>query len=101
MDLNDLEQNIDDAVVLLKSLSNEHRLAIICSLYKGEKNVGELEEIIGLSQSALSQHLARLRRDGLVKTRRSAQAMFYSMNEGATHAILKTCMIFTHVMRRG
>ncbi|MDP7142778.1 MAG: metalloregulator ArsR/SmtB family transcription factor [Alphaproteobacteria bacterium] len=90
MDLNDLEQNIDDAVVLLKSLSNEHRLAIICSLYKGEKNVGELEEIIGLSQSALSQHLARLRRDGLVKTRRSAQTIFYSMNEGATHAILKT-----------
>src|SRR5690606_20437770 len=80
MDVSEVERNIDVAVNLLKALSNERRLKIICALYQGEKNVGELEEIVGLSQSALSQHLARLRRDGLVNTRRDAKTIFYSMN---------------------
>lgn len=62
---------------------------VICALYQGEKSVGELEEIVGLSQSALSQHLARLRRDGLVNTRRNAQTIFYSLNDKATEAVLR------------
>ena len=90
MDVNEVEQNIEVAVNLLKALSNERRLKIICALYKGEKSVGELEEIVELSQSALSQHLARLRRDGLVDTRRDAQTIYYSMNNLATKAILNT-----------
>lgn len=89
MDVKEVERNIEVAVNLLKALSNERRLLIICALYKGEKSVGELEEIVGLSQSALSQHLARLRRDGLVNTRRNAQTIFYSMNDRATEAVLK------------
>lgn len=89
MDVKEVERNIEVAVNLLKALSNEKRLLIICALYKGEKSVGELEEIVGLSQSALSQHLARLRRDGLVNTRRNAQTIFYSMNDRATEAVLK------------
>ena len=64
---------------LLKALSNEHRLLIMCRLSEGEKSVGQLEAMIGLGQSALSQHLARLRRDDLVKTRREAQTIYYSL----------------------
>lgn len=89
MDVKEVERNVEVAVNLLKALSNEKRLLIICALYKGEKSVGELEEIVGLSQSALSQHLARLRRDGLVNTRRNAQTIYYSMNDRATEAVLK------------
>ena len=89
MDVKEVERNIEVAVNLLKALSNERRLLIICALYKGEKSVGELEQIVGLSQSALSQHLARLRRDGLVNTRRHAQTIYYSMNDKATEAVLK------------
>lgn len=89
MDINEIEKNIEFAVNLLKALSNERRLMIMCALYKGEKNVGELEQIVGLSQSALSQHLARLRRDGLVNTRREAQTIFYSMDDRATEAVLR------------
>ncbi|MGH1376010.1 MAG: ArsR/SmtB family transcription factor [Alphaproteobacteria bacterium] len=89
MDVNEIEHNVDIAVSLLKALSNEKRLLIVCALYKGEKSVGELEEIIGLSQSALSQHLARLRRDRLVHTRREAQTIYYSLDDAATNEVLK------------
>ena len=89
MDVYEIEHNVNIAVSLLKALSNEKRLLIVCALYKGEKSVGELEEIIGLSQSALSQHLARLRRDRLVNTRREAQTIYYSMDDAATNEVLK------------
>ena len=91
LNVREVEQNIEQAVNLLKALSNERRLMIVCALYKGEKNVSELEEIVGLSQSALSQHLARLRRDRLVNTRRHAQTIFYSLPEDrAVTEILRT-----------
>lgn len=90
MNVVDLERNINIAVALLKALSNEKRLQILCALYKAEKSVGELEKIIGISQSSLSQHLARLRRDGLVQTRRNAQSIHYSLSDGAAEAVLKT-----------
>lgn len=89
MDIKSVEGNTANASALLKALSNEKRLQIMCALSKGEKSVGELEIIIGLSQSALSQHLARLRRDGLVKTRREAQTIFYSADDPAAQHILK------------
>lgn len=84
-----IEKNTLQAVALLKALSNEKRLAIICSIYNEEKSVGELEDIIGLSQSALSQHLARLRKDKLVKTRRQAQTIYYSLNGLGALSILE------------
>ncbi|MEX2450125.1 MAG: metalloregulator ArsR/SmtB family transcription factor [Rhodospirillales bacterium] len=74
-----IEKNARHASMLLKAMSNPHRLLILCQLTSGEKCVGELESIVGLSQSALSQHLARLRRDNLVKTRRMAQTIYYSL----------------------
>jgi DNA-binding transcriptional ArsR family regulator len=71
-------------------MGNPHRLMVLCRLIEGEKSVGELERLVGLSQSALSQHLARLRRDSLVKTRRSAQTIFYSLAGNEAIAILTT-----------
>lgn len=76
------EHKLKEIVNLLKALSNERRLVVMCALHKGEKSVGELEQIIGISQSALSQHLARLRSDGYVKTRRHAQTIYYSLCDG-------------------
>jgi DNA-binding transcriptional ArsR family regulator len=70
-------------------MSNRHRLMVLCELWNGEKSVGELERIIGLSQSALSQHLARLRRDELVTTRREAQTIYYSLAGDEAAALIR------------
>ena len=89
-DIDDLRVNAHKASELLKAMSNEKRLMILCYLANGEKAVGEMEMLVGLSQSALSQHLARLRRDGLVKTRRASQTIFYSLAGGEAQAIMET-----------
>jgi DNA-binding transcriptional ArsR family regulator len=73
---------------ILKSMANRHRLLILYSLKDREYSVGELEEIVGLSQSALSQHLARLRKDNLVQTRRSAQMIYYNLPDNQARKIL-------------
>jgi ArsR family transcriptional regulator, virulence genes transcriptional regulator len=78
------------ASALLKAMGNPHRLTILCRLIDSERSVGELERIVGLSQSALSQHLARLRRDNLVKTRRSAQTIYYSLAGHEASTVLST-----------
>lgn len=88
MDVREIELKAEIAANLLKAFANEKRLLVVCALYKGEKSVGELEEIVGLSQSALSQHLARLRRDKLVVTRREGQTIHYSLDDRAANAIL-------------
>jgi len=85
-----LEDKAEQASRLLKSLANERRLLIMCHLIKGEKSVGELEQLVGLSQSALSQHLARLRKEALVTTRREAQTIFYSLTSSNAQAVLAT-----------
>src|SRR3990172_4292288 len=74
-----LDERADEVTALLKSIANRHRLKIIGLLAEKEYSVGELEKIVGLSQSALSQPLARLRRDKMVTTRRSAQTIYYSL----------------------
>lgn len=85
-----LEENAERAAALLQSIANKWRLLILCQLVKGEKSVGELQRVVGLSQSALSQHLMVLRRGALVKTRRSAQMIFYSLSGVEVAAILTT-----------
>lgn len=90
MDLTPMLESAKRASTLLKAMSNEHRLLILCHLGKGEKSVGELERLIGLSQSALSQHLARLRHDGLVSTRRNAQTIYYSLSGSEAEAVIAT-----------
>jgi len=89
MNLEFVKTNVKGASCLLKALSNEKRLLIVCALSEGEKCVGELETIVELSQSALSQHLARLRRDGVVKTRRDAQTIYYSIKDTSVRDVLK------------
>lgn len=90
MDTVNLQAKAREAGTLLKAMGNERRLLILCQLAEGEKSVGQLENAIDLSQSALSQHLARLRRDGLVRTRRQAQTIFYSIDSAAAAMIIKT-----------
>ncbi|WP_082191380.1 metalloregulator ArsR/SmtB family transcription factor [Cellvibrio sp. pealriver] len=77
MPLSELQQHAQAAAALLKALANENRLMILCTLMAGEMSVGELNEQVPLSQSALSQHLASLREAGLVATRKEAQTVFY------------------------
>ncbi len=89
MDFQLLQDNSQKAADLLKAFSNEARILILCQLYKNERSVTELNSGIGLSQSALSQHLARLRKDGLVTTRRNAQTIYYSLEDPAARAILQ------------
>lgn len=73
---------------LLKAMGNEKRLEILYNLSQNELNVGELEKIVGLSQSALSQHLAVLRAENIVRTRRVAQTIFYSIQSDKVLKIL-------------
>ncbi|MGL4714455.1 MAG: ArsR/SmtB family transcription factor [Aeromonas sp.] len=80
MELDAMQANASQAVALLKALANERRLFILCQLLERELSVGELNERLGLSQSALSQHLALLRRDQLVTTRKEAQTVYYSLH---------------------
>lgn len=90
MELERLQDNARKASTLLKAMSNQHRLLILCQLVPGEKCVSDLEKVVGLSQSALSQHLARLRRDNLVNTRREAQTIFYSLAGDDASAVIET-----------
>lgn len=88
MKLEDMEGNVRQASQLLKAMSNERRLMILCYLSEGEMSVGALEKVVGVSQSALSQHLARLRRDGFVQTRREAQTIYYSLKGRETISVI-------------
>ena len=85
-----LDSSARRASALLKAMGNPHRLTILRHLIHTERSVGELERIVGLSQSALSQHLARLRRDKLVKTRRCAQTIYYSLAGNEAASVLST-----------
>lgn len=74
-----LFENAKRASNFLKALANENRLVILCCLADGEKNVGELESLLGIRQPSLSQQLARLRSDELVATRRDSKQIYYSL----------------------
>ena len=79
IDIKEMRENASQAADLLKTMSNKHRLLILCHLGEKEMSVNELNNFVDLSQSSLSQHLARLRQDNLVKTRRESQTIFYSI----------------------
>ena len=78
------------AAELLKMMGNERRLMILCQLGNGEKSVTELETLIGLKQSALSQHLAKLRSERLVETRRESQTIYYSLASEEVEKLIET-----------
>ncbi|EWG99173.1 ArsR/SmtB family transcription factor [Halomonas sp. BC04] len=81
---------IDQATALLKALANDNRLRILCLLDDSELSVTELNQRLSLSQSALSQHLAILRREGLVTTRRASQTIYYSLQGDQAKALIET-----------
>lgn len=78
-----------DASQLLKALSHEGRLMILCHLVTGEKSVTELEELLSARQAAVSQQLARLRLEGLVTPRREGKAIYYSLTDDRPKRILE------------
>ena len=87
--LSDLAAKAGAAAALMKALSNEHRLLILCHLISAEElTVGALVERIGLSQSALSQHLAKLREEGLISFRRESQTLHYRVSDPRAGQVL-------------
>lgn len=78
-DLKSMRRNAGPAAAMLRLLSHEARLTVLCELATGERSAGALVESSGMSQSALSQHLAKLREEGLVSTRREGQTIYYAL----------------------
>jgi DNA-binding transcriptional ArsR family regulator len=97
--LKQLEKNAHKACDLLGAMANTSRLMILCQLADGEKSVSDLQPMIGLSQSALSQHLGVLRRKHLVRTRRAGQSIYYSLSSGQAASIMHT--LHEQFCRRG
>jgi len=85
-----LKERAEEAAELLASMANAKRLLVLCHLVEGERSVGDLATVAGLSQPALSQHLGRMRLQGIVKTRRDAQTIFYSLASRDVGAVLET-----------
>ena len=90
VDPEELGAHAESAAALLRAMSGKSRLLVLCNLVEGEQSVGELQRIVGLSQSALSQHLAVLRRMRLVETRRETQTIYYRLAGGAAVSVLET-----------
>jgi len=89
-DITRFEASAAEAAKLLRALGNERRLMILCQLTEGERSVGELLPRVGLSQSALSQHLAVLRDEGVVATRRDGQSIWYRIADPAAMKVVAT-----------
>ncbi len=79
MDLEKMQDSVHTATDLLKLLSHPERLMVLCQLKTGEHSVGELARNLNIKQSPLSQHLARMRHEGVVRSRREAQTIYYSI----------------------
>ena len=86
-----MEANAGDVAGLLRALANERRLMILCKLVEwGEANVNTLADVVGLSQSALSQHLAKMRAEGLVTFRRESQTLWYRIADPRIEQLFAT-----------
>ena len=106
MNIQDLTAKSEAAAELLTLLANPQRLRILCALLDGERSVSSLEAVVDLSQSALSQHLAKLREAKIVTTRREAQSIFYSLADTRAARVLEVlaelfCKSDTATARRG
>ena len=88
--MGELRRSARRAAPLLKAMSNPSRLVILCQLAEGERSVGDLEAEVGLSQSGISQHLAILRREHVVATRRDKQTVYYSLASADVVALMAT-----------
>ena len=88
-DLEKMEKNVETASQLLKAIASPTRLMLLCAMADGEKSVTELTDALGLRQATISQHLARLRQEGLVQTRREAQSVFYHIADQTADEIVQ------------
>jgi len=85
-----MKRHAEDAADMMKQLANPKRLLILCQLFAEEKSVGELAEAVDLSQSALSQHLAKMREAGLVDAEKRGQMVYYRLCSMQANALLST-----------
>lgn len=90
MNIQALTSRTEEVSELLKAVANSHRLLILCELNNGERSVSALEAVVPLSQSALSQHLGKLRELGIVTTRREAQSIYYSLADQRIADLMST-----------
>ena len=88
MNIHKMRETAPRVSELMKVLSNEHRLMILCQLVETERSVNELAKLLGMRQATLSQHLALLRRNGIVATRREAQSIYYSLARRDVRALM-------------
>jgi ArsR family transcriptional regulator, virulence genes transcriptional regulator len=88
--LADFEESAEAASSLLTAMANAKRLVVLCNLLEGEKTVSHLAEIVGLTVAAASQHLAKMRALGLIKTRREGQQIYYRLASAEVEEVLKT-----------
>jgi len=88
IDMQQMARSASRASELMKTLGHKDRLLILCQLAEGEKSVGEVAELLSIGQSPLSQHLSRMRKEGLVSTRRDAQTIYYSLTSGNASRII-------------
>ena len=84
-----MEQGAARASQMMKTLGHPGRLMILCNLAEGERSVGDLADELEMSQSSLSQHLMRMRSEGLVETRRESQSVYYHLVDGDTRKVIK------------
>lgn len=89
IDLKQMARSATRASSLMKTLGHKDRLMILCHLANGEKSVGHIADLLEISQSPLSQHLSRMRKEGLVDTRREAQTIYYSLKSGEASRIVE------------
>lgn len=89
-DLKKMEAAAARASGMMKTLGHPGRLMILCNLAEGERAVGELAEELDISQSSLSQHLARMRNEGLVESRRESQMIYYRLADGEARSVIKS-----------
>ena len=103
MPLTEIEEDASSAADLLRLLANPHRLQVMCELRGGEVSVGQMAGQVGLSQSALSQHLAKLRADRIVATRRDGQTIYYRIADPDVLALIEALsqVIQRRMRRRG
>ena len=85
-----MQAHADEAIAVLKALASPNRLMLLCQLIDGERPVGELAQVLGLAQSVVSQHLALLRRDGIVAAARDGQSNHYRISDPSVHALMNT-----------
>jgi len=88
-DLQNMEEAAARASQMMKTLGHPGRLMLLCNLADGERSVGDLADDLGMSQSSLSQHLMRMRGEGLVESRRESQSVYYRLADGEVRAVIQ------------